>query len=495
MTNNNNTAAPDALAKARETVENVMEGVRSYRDQHGGGVTPPDVLASLARRAEELYALASVVGDKDAVRLANDAWNLAQLDHPVIRADNGDLETMAKDSWHALARYNEPAHLFLFGGMPVRFERGDGAPILRPLTENRMRHELARAATWVRGKQQTPASPPMGGVRDLLASSELELPKLERIVEVPVFGPSGELVSAPGYNAATATYYAQPDGLVMPDVPERPTAARVVAACTLIVDELLGDFPFTGDAEQAHAVTLLLQPFVRALIDGPTPLHLIEKPTPGTGASLLADVVALPANGRPLPTMTEARDEDEWRKRVTATLLGSPSHVLIDNLRRPLDSAAVSAALTTLVWTDRVLGASEMRSIPVTCAWVATGNNPRLSGEITRRSVRIRLDAHLDRPQFGRDFRHRDLLVWATAHRGELIAAALVLCRAWVAAGKPSGGGPLLGSYESWSKVMGGILMVAGVRGFGQPERVLRLRRGRRRLLAHVRGGVGRAAR
>ena len=29
----------------------------------------------------------------------------------------------------------------------------------------------------------------------------------------------------------------------------------------------------------------------RALIDGPTPLHLVEKPTPGTGATLLVDVL------------------------------------------------------------------------------------------------------------------------------------------------------------------------------------------------------------
>ena len=37
----------------------------------------------------------------------------------------------------------------------------------------------------------------------------------------------------------------------------------------------------------------MLLPFVRELIDGPTPLHLIEKPTPGTGGTLLATVAAL----------------------------------------------------------------------------------------------------------------------------------------------------------------------------------------------------------
>ena len=37
--------------------------------------------------------------------------------------------------------------------------------------------------------------------------------------------------------------------------------------------ELLGDFPFTGDAERPHAVGFLLLPFLRELVDGPTPIH------------------------------------------------------------------------------------------------------------------------------------------------------------------------------------------------------------------------------
>ena len=217
----------------------------------------------------------------------------------------------------------------------------------------------------------------------------------------------------------------------------QPTSLEVDRAKHFILDELLGDFLFVNDRECVHAVELLILPFVRALIDGPTPLHLIEKPTPGTGATLLTDVLIYPATGRPIAAMTEGRDEDEWRKRLTAKLRTGSAAVLIDNLKRPLVSASVAAAITSTVWEDRILGTSDMTRLPVRCAWIATGNNPTLSSEIARRTVRIRLNAKQDRPWLRDRFRHPDLRLWVSAHRHELVAAALTLVRAWIAAGKP----------------------------------------------------------
>ena len=85
-----------------------------------------------------------------------------------------------------------------------------------------------------------------------------------------------------------------------------------------------------------------------------------EKPSPGTGATLLIEALAFVCTGRKRDVMTEGRDEDQWRKRITAKLAAGPAFVLIDNLRRPLDSAALSAAITASSWGDRKLGQSEM---------------------------------------------------------------------------------------------------------------------------------------
>ena len=61
---------------------------------------------------------------------------------------------------------------------------------------------------------------------------------------------------------------------------------------------------------------------------------------------------------------------------------------------------------------------------------------------------------------------HPKLRQWADQHRTELVWASLTLIQAWVAAGKPLWEEQVLGSYEDWSAVMGGILAVSGVEGF-----------------------------
>ena len=200
------------------------------------------------------------------------------------------------------------------------------------------------------------------------------------------------------------------------------------------------------------------------MIDGPTPLHNIGAPAPGTRKTLLAEAIAWATLGRAATAMVEGRDQDEWRKRITSRLLDAPAVVLIDNLRRRLDAAAVSAALTADVWEDRQLGASQQVRVPVRCLWLCTGNNPAFSNEIARRTVQIRLDPKSDRPWQRTGFRHPDLRGWMRAQRAEIVEASLTLGRAWLAAGRP-GGSATLGTYESWSRVMGGVLEVAGVTG------------------------------
>jgi hypothetical protein len=97
---------------------------------------------------------------------------------------------------------------------------------------------------------------------------------------------------------------------------------------------------------------------------------------------------------------------------------------------------------------------------------VTTANNPVISTEIARRSIRIRMNAKDERPHLRSQFHHPDLVLWTVANRGRLVGAVLTLCRAWIAAGQPTPTGQRLGSFEAWSDVIGGILMTAGIPGF-----------------------------
>ena len=424
-------------------------------------------------------AVAALIEDAEAVTEADAVMQIGQhrpLNYqgsgetiPTLRADEGDLGRAVAQVWSVIMASNRTPWVFRFAGQPTWVVPDDeGRPVATMLNEERLRHMLARLARWVRENAKgelLPAPPPIAVVKSVLATPDPALPVLTGIVNTPVFGRTGTLITTPGYHPDARLLYVPAPGFIVPDVPKRPTEAEIAAARELICEDLFGDFPFTGEAERAHVVALLLLGFLRAMVDGSTPLHLIEKPTPGTGATLMVDAVATILTGTGASVMTEGRDDEEWRKRVTAKLRQIPSMILIDNLRAKLDSSAVAAALTAPFWEDRVLGVSEMTRLPIRCLWIATGNNPEFSNEMARRLVRIRLDANVERPWQRGGFRHPDLMVWIRANRARIVVACLTLCQAWIAAGKPRGT-KTIGSYENWAQVIGGVLATAGIPGF-----------------------------
>ncbi len=388
---------------------------------------------------------------------------------PVLRADEGDLGRAVARAWTLLMESNDPPWLFRAGALPTWIvPDDDGRPVAATLNDERLRHMLAKLAVWrktSRSGELVPAHPPTALIKSVLATPDPDLPVLAGIVMTPVFGRGGTLLTEPGYHPDARLLYRPAPGFEVPVIPERPGTAEIAAARSLLLDDLLGDFPFTSTAERAHAVALLLLGFLRAMVEGPTPLHLIEKPTPGTGATLMVDALATILTGAGASVMTEASDDEEWRKRVTAKLRQIPALLLIDNIHHKLDSSALAAALTAPFWEDRILGASEMTRLPIRCLWIATGNNPEFSNEMARRLVRIRLDARVDQPWRRGGFRHPDLMAWVRANRGRLVAASLTLCRAWIAAGRPRGTRSI-GSYDAWAETLGGVLAVAGIEGF-----------------------------
>jgi hypothetical protein len=283
----------------------------------------------------------------------------------------------------------------------------------------------------------------------------------------PVFGSDGTLITAPGLHPDEGLWLEPDTDLQVPDVSPTPTPEQVSHAKQLLLEDLFVDFPFVEQADRAHGLAALLLPFVRRMISGCTPLHLIEAPAVGSGKSLLCQLISIIATGKGLDASTLPSDEDEVRKTLTAELAKGSPIILLDNVRerKVLDSSALASALTAPTWRARILGKSEIIVLPNSAMWMLTGNNPRLSVELTRRSVRIRIDPKRDRAWQRTGFKHDPITEWAAAHRAELVHAVLTLGQAWVAAGKPLAK-QRLGSFEHWSAVMGGILEVIGVPGF-----------------------------
>lgn len=385
------------------------------------------------------------------------------------------LRDLTRNSWKSIIPKNNPPTLFEASTGIVKIQpksKNSDELCIKPMTSNRLRNILTDVSDWYEIKNKGEEKikehiPPLKYVcEDMLVDPSPPVPFLKKIVQSPFFMEDGTLHKEPGYSEKSQCFLELAPGLIVPEISEVPTDNEIKRARALIY-ELLRDFPFTSQAERAHTIALIILPFIREMLKGPTPLHLVEASTPGTGKTLLILASTLIFLGREVPAMAEGRNDEEWRKRLTAKLGNSPSYLLIDNVRSKIDSSSLAAALTCRFWEDRILGKTEMINILVNCGWIATGNNPSLSSEMTRRTIRIRLDAQRDRPwERGKEeFKHPDLMAWVKVNRGELIGAILTIVKAWISKGRPRGTNSI-GSYEEWSAVIGGILEVGGIPGF-----------------------------
>lgn len=387
---------------------------------------------------------------------------------PVIDVSIDDMPKLNAQCWQAIEQMNNPPILFTYGSALVRtrFDWQDNSIILDTVTPDVLRHELSQMADW-RKANNVITKPPSFLVKDVLASRSIPLFRLNRIVTVPVFAPDGTLLTTPGYNKASGVIYAPPKGYQSLPVPDVVTQNDVEEAKDLI-DELLRDFPFSkaaGNADYCNAVSLFLLPFVRDMIDGPTPLHLIEASMPGSGKGLLASSLLYPGLGK-IAGAPQPRDDDELRKFITSELIAMRSAIFLDNISRTIDSGAFAAALTLETWNDRVLGTSATANVKIRSLWLATANNATLSTEITRRTVRIRLTPDTDRPEERAGFLHEDQTEWVVENRPRLVRAAHVICKWAIQQGMPKPKRRPVGSFERWSRVMSSIMECAGYKDF-----------------------------
>lgn len=391
---------------------------------------------------------------------------------PEIVVTDKALRDQTGETLAILQQANDPAALFVRSGGLARITKDEhGLPIIDTLSEAALRGRMARVADFVRvgiKGDRRHVAPPLDVVRDIMALGEWPFPRLAGIIESPTIKPNGDVITRPGYDQDTGLFYVPAPGLSVPDIPENPTQADIVAARKLACEPLI-DFPFEDRASAANALAAMFTAVLRPMIGGPVPLALFDKPQAGTGASLLAEVVARIATGRPSAMMTAPSDDESWRKGITALLMRGATIITIDNIEGRLFAPSLAAALTSSVWQDRILGRSETIAIPQRATWIATGNNIKLAGDLPRRCYWVRMDAGQARPwQRNReDFLHPDLIGWVCKERGAILASILTIARAWMLAGSPVADElPAMGGFEAWATVIGSILDFIGVKGF-----------------------------
>lgn len=396
---------------------------------------------------------------------------LAKDGRPAVIVNHRQLADVASDSLAALVQANTPPVLYVRGDGLVRVRRDERRNIvIEIVTVPMLLDRLTKTANFYQefSERLVDCFPPDDIAVNLLSQGQWPFPPLEAVSETPFLRPDGSVVDCPGYDRQTAILYLPSTDF--PPVPASPTLEDVEKAKALLC-EPIEQFPFVGDASKANWFAALFTCMLRPSIPGQVPLFAITAPSAGSGKTLLAMIPGMIASGRPVPVQGETVEVEEWRKRILSELLSPSPIAILDNLKHILDSSQLEALLTTGYYEDRSLGTNKFLSLSNRKVWIATGNNLRVGDDLRRRSVPIFLDANSEFSWEDGRFHIRDLPTWVLEHRPSLVWACLTLARFWYVSGKPSEGLSILGSFESWSLLIGGLLRSIGIPGFMENHR------------------------
>ena len=278
------------------------------------------------------------------------------------------------------------------------------------------------------------------------------------VIEAPTLRENGSILNVPGYDKDTGLYL---HGLTVM-MPENPTREDAVTALRLL-KQPFKDFPFPTEADRAVVLSAVLTGLVRPTLKS-SPMFLFDAPKMGSGKTLLARVIGNIVLGSVPANSPWTKDVEETEKRLFSILMSGTQMVVFDNVDVPMQSAALCTILTEGIFRSRVLGESREAQLATNCLWVATGNGVRVRGDLSTRVLRCTVDPQMEYPEF-RNF-GVNLDQWVPAHRRQLVAAALIVMRAYTVAGRPLAGKlspKTFGRFEQWSSVVREALVWAGV--------------------------------
>lgn len=353
--------------------------------------------------------------------------------------------------------------------------RPRGAVTITPMDRDATLDKLNRLIHWEKWNEKAHAykrchAPAAVAMTLLARSGAWHFPPLIGVISAPTLHPDGSILDQPGYDGVTGLFFDQQHEL-FPPIPAAPSHAEGQAALRLLNEELFNrpclnsdrpqdrGFSFAQDSDRSAALAALLTALVRPSL--PTaPLFLNRATRPGSAKTLLADIPALVATGRPATIFELGADTDEVEKRMLSVLLSGDAVVNLDNLEVPLGGPTLCKALSGETITGRLLGFNKTATVPTAALFLATGNNVQVIGDMTRRVVVINLDPQSEAPE-NRQY-DRNLADWIPEHRTRLVQVGLTVLRSFIAAGRPRQTPWLMGSFEDWDVMIRQALIWLG---------------------------------
>ena len=425
--------------------------------------------------------------EQDAAQKKKDADIASGKFFPDV--NTGDFCDLCDYAQMRIAAQNEKApFLFQFSNELARVSlNGDGVARIETLNLGRFKNALNSVSKWqvttMSGNDpMTKLVPaPKDVAEHLFNGSYNALPSLRRLVTVPTYT-TGKILASEGY--FEGLYYHPRSNLTIARPDAAPTLDQVKEAVTELAD-IFADFSldgmnraeFTAAVEAGkdvpsftHLLSYGLTSIAREMIIGHVPGHLARKDQPRSGATLAMTTMEQIATTYPASPQIMPLREEELGKVLLSEFLAGPPYILFDNLPEgtQIESDALATAITSYPhYKGRVLGNSQMKSVPANAVIGFTGNRTALSTQLAERMLLISVAPQIENP----GLRSTDSFKYSLPDHIAINAARyfgymLVLVQNWIAKGGPEWMGVPLGGFQAHASTIGGILEAAGIKGF-----------------------------
>ena len=276
----------------------------------------------------------------------------------------------------------------------------------------------------------------------------------EENVQLPVIRDDGKLELLPeGYDAQTGVYTV-PGGLKFPmdwDVAQGKAWFR----------KWFGSMPFANERSEAVLVAGLLVLFVRHLPGGSAlrPGFLFEANVVGSGKSVCGKACCSIVLG--YAPVGKKKAQEEMDKEIESYLKSKSPVIFLDNVYGSLKSSTLDQLVTSKVITFRGMGGQSMLTLRNDAPLIVTGNDLEKNEDAFRRYLQCLLFEAGDPNKRKVEHLIDDDVLSRDEWRQEALAALWSFVKCWDAKGRPAGQ-TTLGSFEQFSRLMGGIVTACG---------------------------------
>lgn len=343
----------------------------------------------------------------------------------------------------------------------------DRAETIEILDHDKLKNSIDKKMSFYKlvgeSKKMEPIDCPLPLSKHILSESRWpSLSPLKGISNIPLLQSDGSISAAPGYDEESQFILEfNPDDFKLIEDPTKEDALKALE----VLKDLIKESEFKTEVDRAGALAMFLTAISRRLYDR-APLFAIDATRPGIGKGTLIDMVTtiLTGNRSSGTLITFSPDEEEFRKKILSTLIEGLPILNIDNVKDgELGGATIESALTNSVHKDRFLGASKNVHVSTQIVWTANGNNIRLSKDLQRRSIIIKLDsnvANLDQRKFSMS--DHELENHLRINRSKLVSAALTVVQAFILEAPQMDWPKPLSSFAHWDSIVRRSLLWLG---------------------------------